>query len=193
VDPRLYRHSLTHFVSLFSYTGGCCCDFRRAVIVISVLFICFTVIALIINVTAAATPTFNNINDDQVEAIIEKNTTRSIIISAISLVMAIVGLLGARFFNIPMLATVIVWYVIDYGLSVWIQIDNINQINNVDTVTTVYRYPIGWIIVEAIVTALWIYPHAGLIAEIQKGIMSRETYPREEFSCCCIDKRTRQW
>ena len=36
--------------------------------------------------------------------------------------------------------------------------------------------------------ALWIYPIIGLIVEMNKGIMSKETYPREAYSCCCAPK-----
>lgn len=39
--------------------------------------------------------------------------------------------------------------------------------------------------VTAILTALWIYPSVFLVWEIQRGIMTRETYPREEKCCCC--------
>jgi hypothetical protein len=103
--------------------------------------------------------------------------------------MAIVALLGARFYNIPMLSLVIVWFLVNYGLSIYFGIDTVNQISEIDGVQ--YRYPIGVFIGSAIVTALWIYPHVGLIMEIRNGIMSVETYPREEYSCCCVDNRRR--
>ncbi|KAL3894871.1 MAG: hypothetical protein SGARI_007617, partial [Bacillariaceae sp.] len=168
---------------------GCCCDYRRAVIVVSILFICATAITLILNVTAASIPGVNNANDDEVEDILNANTTVNIIISAVGLAMAIVGLVGARIYNIPMLLAVCVWYLVNFGLYIWAWIANINAINDLPQTTTPYRYPIGLIIFQAVVTGLWMYPHIGLSMEIQKGIMSRETYPREEYSCCCVDKR----
>ena len=178
---------------------GCCCDYRRAVIVIAILFIIWTAIALVLNVTASVTPSLNNINDDQVEDIINANTTVSIIAAAIGLVMAIVALLGARLYNIPMLIAAVVWYFVNYGLYIWTWIANVNAANNVESNTVTYRYPIGLIIIQAVITGLWVYPHIGLIVEIKKGIMSRETYPREEYSCCCVSyknqgaSRTRQY
>jgi hypothetical protein len=105
--------------------------------------------------------------------------------------MAIVALLGARFYNIPMLCLVIIWYVVDVILYIIFLMKQVDDINNVDGITEAYRYPIGSFVVYAVVAALWIYPHAGLILEIKRGIMSRETYPREEYSCCCVDKRRR--
>jgi uncharacterized membrane protein YfcA len=41
-------------------------------------------------------------------------------------------------------------------------------------------------IVGLILDALFIYPHASLINEIQSGIMSPTTYEREKQSCCCV-------
>ena len=154
----------------------------------SILFICATAITLIVNVTAASVPGVNNANDDQVQDIITANTTLNIIISAVSLAMAIVGLVGARIYNVWMLMAVVVWYLVNYALYIWTWIANINEINNLPQTTTPYRTPVGLIILQAVVTGLWIYPHVGLIVEIQKGIMTRETYPREEYSCCCTDK-----
>jgi len=46
--------------------------------------------------------------------------------------------------------------------------------------------PYWTFIVQAAFTGLFIYPHVGLMLEIKKGIMTPETYAREEFSCCCV-------
>jgi len=39
------------------------------------------------------------------------------------------------------------------------------------------------IIIENVIS---IYPVVGLISEIKSGIMSKETYPREAYNCCCV-------
>jgi hypothetical protein len=106
--------------------------------------------------------------------------------------MAIVALLGARFYNVPMLALVIVWFLVSFAYSIYVSIDTVNEVNALDDPTiSQYRYPYGSYVVSAVITALWIYPHVGLIIEIKKGIMSPVTYPREEYSCCCVDNRRR--
>jgi len=53
---------------------------------------------------------------------------------------------------------------------------------DVDTHDTTY-------VIWLIFLMLWVYPSVGFVMEVHKGIMSRETYPREEFSCCCINNR----
>lgn len=35
-----------------------------------------------------------------------------------------------------------------------------------------------------VITAL-VYPHVAYLSEVHRGILTRETYPREEYSCCC--------
>lgn len=103
--------------------------------------------------------------------------------------MAIVALLGARFYNIWMLAVVVVWFVVSYAIGIFFAIDTINDVNNLNNPDIdTFRNPYGIFVFNAVVTGLWIYPHVGLILEIKKGIMTPETYPREEYSCCCIDK-----
>ena len=32
----------------------------------------------------------------------------------------------------------------------------------------------------------FLYPHVAYVYEVQRGILSRESYPREERCCCCV-------
>jgi hypothetical protein len=34
--------------------------------------------------------------------------------------------------------------------------------------------------------AVFLYPHAMLVKEMNKGIMTEEKYPNEKYSCCCV-------
>jgi hypothetical protein len=43
-------------------------------------------------------------------------------------------------------------------------------------------------VLGAAITALWIYPHVVFCFEVRSGVLCRETYGREEFSCCCVSK-----
>ena len=45
---------------------------------------------------------------------------------------------------------------------------------------------VGGIVFGLAIIALFAYPHIMFIVEVRKGILTRETYPREEYSCCCI-------
>jgi hypothetical protein len=43
--------------------------------------------------------------------------------------------------------------------------------------------------ITIVFTLLWTYPSIFLAMEIKKGVMTKETYPREAFSCCCVARR----
>jgi hypothetical protein len=116
---------------------------------------------------------------DQIEAII----------AGISVAFYIIAICGAYQFNVIMLGANIVWEIIGYILSIVFAIKAVDDIDEAydgpeEVVPPIFSYVTG-----AIIVALVIYPHAGLIYEIKKGIMSHETYVREERSCCCVDRR----
>lgn len=51
---------------------------------------------------------------------------------------------------------------------------------------TCYSTGVGGIVFGLIIIVLFAYPHIMFIIEVKKGILTKETYPREEFSCCCV-------
>lgn len=175
-----------------SVAGGCCCDYRRAVIIVSIIFIVASGLSLIFAIVGATAPGVNTVDDDTLIALTDSNVTLNIVVAAVGLAMAITGLIGARMYNIPMLAIVAVWFLVSFGIGVYTIIDTINLYNDSPNTTEDYRIPYGWLIFQFVVTCLWIYPFLGLIAEIKKGIMSYETYPREEYSCCCVSNTGRR-
>ena len=98
------------------------------------------------------------------------------VIGALQVLFYIFQIVAAIKYNVWMLATVIVvnlaWFVL--------------------AIIQVFRGPaqstgnvVGSIVFYVIFFALEIYPTAGLLKEIKAGTMSKETYPREAYSCCC--------
>lgn len=55
--------------------------------------------------------------------------------------------------------------------------------------TAFNTYMIMSYVITSLFTLLWVYPSVFLSVEIKKGIMTKETYPREEMSCCCVARR----
>jgi len=68
-------------------------------------------------------------------------------------------------------------------LAFWIYCDWAVYLSGGDPSLVVYF----WIrlVIEVIAFLIWVYPLVGFIHEMNKGIMSKETYPREAYSCCC--------
>jgi len=167
---------------------GCCCDFRRAVVVMGIIGLVFAVIYLVLSVTGAAfvgslSTGCNDVYSDDVysdlctEETVAGTYSLAIlaVIAAVQVLFYIFQIVAAIKYNVCMLATVIVVNL------VWFVLGMISVSRSGQTTGSI----VGSIIFYIIFFALEIYPTAGLLKEIKAGTMSKETYPREAYSCCC--------
>jgi Ca2+/Na+ antiporter len=186
---------------------GSCCDYRRAVIILSSISIILTIITL-----ARGEQEVDVEDDDlakQFTAIQDDYSTSSLILNICSLIMALVSIVGAIQFNQHMVGLAVLYVLINFILSVVFGSKAVNEILEVlnesdygieddilapteadqESVERAVRYValLSYVIV-GFITAFWIYPSVMLITEIRSKIMTRETYPREEFSCCCVGR-----
>ncbi|CAB9528436.1 expressed unknown protein [Seminavis robusta] len=166
---------------------GCCCDFRRAVIILDSCLMVLSVLGLIFLALPSDVSEQRyqqlGIDDDQVADVLMEMTTITQIISGCGVVALAVPVFGAMKYNTGMVAFGIAWFVITYVAQVAIEVVYTGKANDVGQKSFSQPF-INWI-VSAIISALFVYPHVGLISEINQGIMSQATYPREAFSCCC--------
>jgi len=170
---------------------GCCCDYRRAVIVIAVITICICLGYIIVVFTAASVPTAGTtITDDQVQKLYDHTLKVQAILYIVSLFCSICALVGAIKYSILPVALNAVWYLGNFIANTIITINSMNEINAIKS-TNIHISIVPNIIVGAIVAALFMYPHIGFIYEVKVGIMSYKTYPREEYSCCCAPRARR--
>lgn len=181
-------------------TGNCCCDYRRAVIVLAIIdivYYCVFAVLLGVGVGVGAYFAGQNINDDNVASSIQAGIG---IIGGVIIAIYVVAALGGVFklvaalkFNVCMLITSVVFDLIGFASAVY-QATTPTPITYWDEYTgqwDTYEVPrttgqiFGGVLIAIIFSGLIIYPTIGLIVEIKKGIMSKETYPREAYSCCC--------
>jgi len=166
---------------------GCCCDYRRAVIIISIIFIVSGIISILgASTNSQMMQTGNDFDDDQVEDKLDKISRLSAIFYGIGLAASIASLIGAVHYKIALVAVNVIWMMIQYVAVIIISETTLSSIE--DTSDLDVSSPIASYIINLIVTGLFIYPHVGFIHEVKNGIMSRETYPREEYSCCCVNR-----
>lgn len=119
--------------------------------------------------------------------------THDAILSGVTIVASIAALLGAKMYNIYLIALNILWIITNLIAAIILELQVIDDTNaefegSKEGYET-YGAPIPVFVIQGIVAILLIYPHAGFIKEVKQGILSPETYPREEFSCCCTDRR----
>jgi len=169
---------------------GCCCDYRRAVIVVTIIGIVVGVMNLITILTVSAVGAAGAIEDDKVEEVYKDSAPFLAAFTAVALLASICGLVGALKFNTCLVAVDLVWMAVNFIVGAVVSMSNANDVDALQDDQVDYKpNPIGDIIFSAVITSLWMYPLVGFIMEVRKGIMSRETYPREEHSCCCVSAR----
>jgi hypothetical protein len=165
---------------------GCCCDMRRAVIILSILGIFFSVISVTTNYLLYfdydRSPIYDNtepLTDDQ-----KKTMNQLFYISTVLICGAVIfyalAIVGAVQYN-TILLKFNVMYVIGNFIATTVLFfraaDNVAQ----------FDYDFVNMIGPLIGTVMTVYANISLIKEIKCGIMSPETYRvREEQSCCCV-------
>ena len=171
------------FVLLYILTGGCCCDFRRAVIVISIIEIVFYTIYTIMAATGSGLAS-NLIEDDELR--VETSTTTGIMAIgfAFGIAFGVFQLFAALRYNVCMLGTCLLLQLVGIGYNAYYSVASVPEPRSS------YAGMIATNLIVGVVCSilLYIYPTAMLIKEINAGTMSRETYPREAHSCCCDPK-----
>jgi hypothetical protein len=128
-------------------------------------------------------------DDDVLLETIEHSYLVESIFVGIGLVASMCSLVGGIQYNIYLVGINIVWLIIEYIATIVIEMLAYLEIEESYAGTQNIKMPwFSWV-VSAIISAFFIYPMVRFIREINLGIMSRETYPREEFSCCCTPRR----
>jgi hypothetical protein len=171
---------------------GCCCDMRRAVIIISIMYLSFSTISLVflLGFESLRMATKDAFDDDVLLETIEHGYFVQSIFVGIGVVASMCSLVGAIQYNIYLVAINIVWLITEYIATVVIEMLAYLEIEESYAGTQNIRMPwASWVISAIIISAFFIYPMVRFIREINLGVMSRETYPREEFSCCCARRR----
>jgi len=159
-----------------------CCDFRRAVVVLGILgviwqgiYLAISIVAIIVGTSAQSEDTDNGDDSNNGPAII---LTGLAVLFAIvfGLAMCFFGLhiLGALKYSKCMLGCALVLDTIFFAIQLWYAFATSD---NGGTVALNIVFAVPWL--------LCIYGLVGLVKEINSGIMSEETYPREAYSCCC--------
>lgn len=81
----------------------------------------------------------------------------------------------------------VLWLMTGMVASVAIEVNAWNTIEeDYQGDDTLGNLPYWTFIINGIITAILIYPHIVLILEIKAGIMTPDTFYREQYSCCCV-------
>lgn len=147
---------------------GRCCDMRRAVIVVNIVNLVLVAMGLFSVLAArAASANADQVDDDELSSALEE--FRSLPLGAFlaiqitKIVLSVVGIVGAVKFHQIMVGLSMAAYAFDAVAAL-----------------------IGLNVVGLLYAGFFAYPHGFFIKEVRDGIMTKENYPNEEFSCCCV-------
>eukprot|EP00579_Thalassiosira_antarctica_P000207 CAMPEP_0201866708 /NCGR_PEP_ID=MMETSP0902-20130614/1187_1 /ASSEMBLY_ACC=CAM_ASM_000551 /TAXON_ID=420261 /ORGANISM="Thalassiosira antarctica, Strain CCMP982" /LENGTH=223 /DNA_ID=CAMNT_0048391729 /DNA_START=98 /DNA_END=769 /DNA_ORIENTATION=+ len=172
---------------------GGCCDMRRAVIICDIILLVGGVLSLCFEGIGAygASAVANMSFDDDAFASFGDDATADIFQGGLDGSQALMKqaedlLLGLMVITSITLATT--------GASIWGAINYNYWPVAANTICLGVRAILPFLmgapsIMGAAITALWIYPHVVFCLEVRSGVLCRETYGREQFSCCCIAER----
>lgn len=167
---------------------GCCCDYRRAVIIVDIIMIVLSILSLVTTplIDAEDRYEYKDIDDDAVLDKLDDTKVPLTVIAALGVVFFVAPLIGAIKYRSSMVMFGILWLVVSYISQVVIIVLNTNDADKLTNDDESVDTPVPGFVISFIVIALVIYPHAMLVRELQQGIMTKETYIREKHSCCCV-------
>jgi heme/copper-type cytochrome/quinol oxidase subunit 2 len=117
---------------------------------------------------------------------LEKFWTIAGVVSFIGIIFHAVAIYGAMKYSAWCVGAGIFWLVAGLVASIALTFVAAAQFEEDNPSYEVTYNPVA-IIIAIVVALLFIYPHVGLIREINNGTMNEQTYNRrEEYSCCCV-------
>ena len=140
---------------------GSCCDVRRAVIAVNMLFL-----GLFVMIVFQMDASTMDYNDDTTQTTMDVFANVALVIAIWLLpptVFSAAGIAGALLYNKWMVGLAGAFYCL-------LMIFNVLQFD----------------IFGLVLMGLFAYPHYFLVKEINQGIMTEQNYPNEKMSCCCV-------
>mmetsp|Transcript_1133 Transcript_1133/g.2507 ORF Transcript_1133/g.2507 Transcript_1133/m.2507 type:complete len:233 (-) Transcript_1133:328-1026(-) len=150
---------------------GSCCDYLRACVIVNIVTIVYNGLGIFLYIIGVSflNSAVNSddivFDDDEVEAMVDQVNDMFVIafvLAGLSLLFAIIGIVGAAKYNKAVVLATGVYYIIDVFLVAILQQD----------------------FTGAVMMLFFAYPHIGLFLAIKRGHITKETYERERYCCC---------
>jgi hypothetical protein len=166
--------------------GGCLCDMRRALIILSGMGSLLSVLSLVSNYFLLYEPTKDDIGertDDTSAADDMQRLDDLFLIQIVASVLSILGfalsIRGAMTFSVRLVIPNAIYMPLGFAL---LNISIFRAAGDIEE----FDYSSGNLIGPLIGVVMSVYVHVSFIKEVRAGIMSPENYANEEQSCCCV-------
>ena len=189
-----YQHTvMIHQEKLGAKCCGCCCDYRRAVIIMNSFFLGFAIFTLMVQSVAPELIEETFTDDEFVEevtVVLDDYFYTRIIFAGVAIFSAIVSTVGAVYFNVWLVGFHIITLCVDYIAYVILALAMLEDLEPLYAEQGLSpASPLPNFVFIGMLLLFFIYPQVGFISEVKRGIMSKETYIREDYSCCCSQRR----
>ena len=200
-DDGLHR-LVTHRAKVGHTCCGCCCDMRRAVIIVNLVLLA-NIIVNSVNYTVflsgdggsdvmASFDDMRSVDDDFSVKYMKGMRfyfCALFIFLGIKIVCCIFGIVGAFRYNVNLTGIAAVSFCFDFLIGLFGVILNGSIRNGIIS----YEFRLDWfskqyMIPQLLVSGFFAYPHFFFIKEVRDGSMSKQNYVNEEMSCCCVKK-----
>mmetsp|Transcript_6178 Transcript_6178/g.11049 ORF Transcript_6178/g.11049 Transcript_6178/m.11049 type:complete len:188 (+) Transcript_6178:161-724(+) len=159
---------------------GICCDSKRGLIITNTISLVLTTISMIGFAVAYSHPNWEEeVMDQEVIDRINGSYVPSMIINGIALAVNLLVIVGAHTYNIYPAVLGIVYIFVHVIYTLAIEAPLARDTDRKDLQVLYITWPIVW-------GAIMLFWHILFVWEVKRGVMSRETYDREKYSCCCV-------
>jgi hypothetical protein len=161
---------------------GCCCDYRRAIIILNTLFIISGVLSVSLNIIGTQQIGQFDLDDDALKDTVEDIYRQEAILAGVGGVFAsVVAVVGACRYDIYKVGFNIIYMIANFIATILLTNKAYNALEEDYNGGKDIRLPIGTFVVQGVGLCVLIYPHVGFMFEVKAGIMSAETYPEKNF------------
>lgn len=181
---------------LGSQCCGCLCDYRRAVIWANSFFIAYATLLLLSrnSVVQLAQDAFKGTDDefvDDVTELVDAYYRKRSISLAVALATCLLSQIGVILFWTSLVAIHSLVLVADFVVFCFLALDLYEDMTStLAEVNMVAASPVLSFVLNGVLTLLFLYPQIGFLIECRLGIMTSETYAREDYCCCCSRKQS---
>jgi hypothetical protein len=169
---------------------GCCCDYRRATIAISIISIILGMAALVEALAAIASVALLNVNDDEVLSRLEDGQKQSAILTGVGIVTWICALVGAMKYTVPLIAINVCYMVVPYIVQIICTKKANDDMDEVYKVADELNPPIDQYAISAVLLVLFIYPQVGTFLSFSSVICFGINTHSNAFSSISNKNRT---
>ena len=168
---------------------GCCCDYRRATIIMDIiiitLFLIYLAVVLGDHNHAYHSDEYGYGYDKKWEEHFDDYEETLSILLAVCIVTLCIAIIGVIRYNVFLVGLGALFLLIFYIVDTILILDLCEDWNvKVDDHYAECEVNAGGFALRFLLTVFFIYPHVGFIIQVLRGIMTPHTFERESVGCC---------